>query len=106
MNTILETEFFSGWLAALEDKKAKARILARIQSLKFGNFGDCKNLGDGVSELRIHFGPGYRVYFGRLGAYVYLILCAGDKSDQSNDIAKAKTVWRSAKEEYGDGKDD
>ena len=77
------------WLAALRDVRARARVVARIDRLKLGNFGDCKGLGGGVSELRIAYGPGYRVYFALVGVQVVLLLCGGDKDSQDADIAKA-----------------
>lgn len=77
------------WLAGLKDRVAKARILVRIDRLAAGNFGDCKSLRSGVSELRIDHGPGYRVYFGRIGDVVVLLLCGGDKRTQDKDIVRA-----------------
>jgi len=92
MNTLLKTDEFDGWFRGLRDAKAKARIVARIRSAEHGNFGDCKPVGDGVSEMRIDVGPGYRVYFTRRGSVVYLLLLGGDKATQTADIAKAKTL--------------
>lgn len=83
------TDVFKSWLFALRDRKAKARILARIRSAEFGNLGDCLPVGEGVSEMRIHYGPGYRLYFKRTGDVVYLLLIGGDKSSQKRDIAVA-----------------
>ena len=80
---------FKDWLFSLRDVKAKARILARIRSAEFGNLGDCAPVGEGVSEMRIHYGPGYRLYFKRRGDVVYLLLAGGDKSSQKRDIAAA-----------------
>jgi len=77
------------WLAGLEDLKARARIAARLDRLSLGNFGDCKALREGVSELRIDWGPGYRVYYAMLGRTCVLLLCGGDKRRQSSDITKA-----------------
>jgi putative addiction module killer protein len=77
------------WLDGLKDKRAWARINKRIERLAVGNFGDCKPLREGVSELRIDYGPGYRIYFGRIGRSVILLLCGGDKRKQSADIARA-----------------
>ena len=85
---------FDGWLRRLADIKAKARILARIKSAEKGNFGDCGPVGEGVSEMRVHVGPGYRVYFTRREAVVYVLLCGGDKSSQRRDIEKAKALAR------------
>jgi putative addiction module killer protein len=77
------------WLAALEDLQARARIAARLDRLSLGNFGDCKALREGVSELRIDWGPGYRVYYAMLGRTCVLLLCGGDKRRQSSDMKRA-----------------
>ena len=77
------------WLSSLEDLKARARIAARLDRLSLGNFGDCKALREGVSELRIDWGPGYRVYFAILGRTCVLLLCGGDKRRQSSDTKRA-----------------
>jgi len=82
-------EVITEWLDNLRDVRAKARIAARVNRLKIGNLGDCKPLRDGVSELRIDYGPGYRVYFGVVGVRVILLLCGGDKRSQESDIDKA-----------------
>lgn len=82
------TDVFRDWPFA-RDVKAKARILARIRSAEFGNMGDCAPVGEGVSEMRVHFGPGYRIYFKRTADVVYLLLIGGDKSTQKRDIAAA-----------------
>ena len=87
-------EPFSEWLSKLHDRQAKARILARLERLEIGNFGDCKYLRDGVSELRLDWGPGYRVYFGRGGQTLILLLCGGDKRKQVADIKKAVALWQ------------
>ena len=92
MNTIERTAVFDQWLGALRDQRAKARIIARIASAQHGNFGDCKSLGEGVSEMRVDVGPGYRVSFMRRGATVYLLLAGGDKSTQAGDIRQAKRL--------------
>jgi putative addiction module killer protein len=89
---IRETETFSRWLTALRDAQAKARIAARVRRLAFGNPGDVKPVGDGVSELRIHYGPGYRVYFVQRGAVLVVLLCGGDKKTQQKDIEIAKQL--------------
>jgi putative addiction module killer protein len=94
MNAIHETNVFAAWLEKLKDRQGKVRILARIRSAKAGNFGDCKALGDGVSEMRVHSGPGYRVYFGKKEAQVYLLILGGDKTSQERDIRRAKAMWR------------
>jgi putative addiction module killer protein len=89
---IRETEEFSGWLRALRDSQARARIAARIRRLAFGNPGDVRPVGEGVSELRVHYGPGYRVYFVQRGEVLIILLCGGDKSTQERDIAAAKRL--------------
>ena len=80
---------FESWLAGLGDAKAQARIAARLDRLAAGNFGDCKPIGHGVSELRIDYGPGYRVYHSRIGREFVLLLCGGTKRRQFADIARA-----------------
>lgn len=74
MNTFQRSDEFDAWLAALKDRLGRARIALRIRSAEHGNFGDCEPVGEGVSEMRIHFGPGYRVYFIRRGEVLYLLL--------------------------------
>ena len=86
-------EPFTEWLDGLRDKAASARIRIRLRRIEAGNFGDCEPVGEGVSELRIHVGAGYRVYFGRYGQKVILLLCGGDKSSQVSDIRTAKALW-------------
>jgi len=98
MNTIIRTGVFDAWLSKLKDVRAKARIILRIRSAERGNFGDCESVGAGVSEMRIHFGPGYRVYFTRVGDVVYTLLRGGTKSSQKRDIVKAKELARLLKE--------
>ncbi|HEC13051.1 MAG TPA: type II toxin-antitoxin system RelE/ParE family toxin [Acidiferrobacteraceae bacterium] len=98
MNTILRTDVFDAWLSKLKDARGKARIVERIRSAERGNFGDCEPVGNGVSEMRIHLGPGYRVYLTRTGDGVYVLLCGGTKRGQSRDIAKAKELARLLKE--------
>lgn len=85
---------FEQWVRSLRDKQTKARILTRIDRVRLGNFGDCESVGAGVYELRIHFGPGYRVYFGLHGDEIVLLLCGGDKSTQVRDIDAAKSYWQ------------
>lgn len=91
---IRKTEIFVDWLDNLRDSRAKARIIARLDRMEMGNFGDVSPVGGGVSELRIHYGPGYRVYFVRRGPVVVILLCGGDKKTQHADIAKAKMLAR------------
>lgn len=86
-------EPFSEWLNAMRDKLAQARIRIRLRQLQAGSFGDCESVGDGVIELRVHLGAGYRVYCGRHGKAVVLLLCGGDKSSQKADIKRAKELW-------------
>ncbi|MCL4261740.1 MAG: type II toxin-antitoxin system RelE/ParE family toxin [Anaerolineae bacterium] len=84
---------FREWLEGLRDQQARARIRIRLNRIRLGNFGDCKSVGSGISELRIPYGPGYRIYFGRKGDTVVILLYGGDKSTQSRDIALAKAYW-------------
>ena len=86
------------WLEALNDLRAKAQIQARMVRVAAGNFGDCKPLRDGVQELRIDYGPGYRVYLNRQGPILVLLLCGGDKADQSRDIERAIEYLKDWKE--------
>ncbi|HEV2653264.1 MAG TPA: type II toxin-antitoxin system RelE/ParE family toxin [Rhizomicrobium sp.] len=88
------TDLFLGWLEGLRDVSARRRIQARIDRLELGNAGDCKFVGAGVSEMRIDYGPGYRVYFMRRGRTVILLLAGGDKSTQKRDIAVALELAR------------
>ena len=90
---------FDEWYEALKDRKAKARIRARINRVRLGNFGDCRSVGQGVFELRIHFGSGYRVYFGQVGLTLVVLLCGGDKGSQRRDIRKAQQYWKEYREE-------
>jgi putative addiction module killer protein len=99
-NTIVEyldakgKSHYANWLNSLKDAKGKAAVLLRVDRMELGNFGDCDDVGDGVYELRIHIGPGYRVYYARDGKTVYLLLCGGDKSSQNSDIKTAKKFWK------------
>lgn len=86
-------EPISEWLNSLPDKMLKIRVRVRLRQVEMGNLGDCRSVGDGISELRIHIGAGYRVYFGRHGKAVVLLLCAGDKHSQSADVRQAKIFW-------------
>lgn len=92
MITLLRSALFDAWLSELADRKAKARILARLRSAMFGNFGDFAPVGEGVSEMQVHIGAGYRVYYTRTGTAVYVLLVGGDKSTQKADIARAKRM--------------
>lgn len=89
---------FDEWLSELDDKKARARVAARLERVRLGNLSDCKPVGEGVSELRVDYGPGYRVYFGQHGRTVVVLLCGGDKSTQDRDIRLAKKYWREFRE--------
>ena len=97
MNAIHRTAEFDRWLSALRDRKAQARILARIVSAQHGNFADRRSIGEGVAEMRIDFGPGSRVYYMRQAETVYLLLAGGDKSTQANDIKRAQGMVRELK---------
>jgi putative addiction module killer protein len=81
------------WLNGLRDLRARAQIEIRLRRVAAGNFGDCRPVGGGVSELRIDVGAGYRVYFGRHGQALVILLCGGDKASQQADIVRAKTCW-------------
>lgn len=98
MNTITMTLIFNDWLLSLKDIRGRARIVARVNAAEEGNFGDCAPVGEGVSEMRVHFGPGYRLYFAQEGKTVYLLLVGGDKKTQTKDIQHAKELWRQLKE--------
>ncbi|MDD5298778.1 MAG: type II toxin-antitoxin system RelE/ParE family toxin [Rhodocyclaceae bacterium] len=99
MNTFERSDEFDAWLAALKDKVGRARIALRIRSAEHGNFGDCEPVGEGVSEMRIHVGPGYRLHYTRRGTVVYLLLLGGDKSSQKRDIKRAIEMAHSLDEE-------
>ncbi len=94
MNIFERSDEFDAWLLGLKDKVGRARVVQRIRSAEFGNFGDCEPVGHGVSEMRVHVGPGYRVYFTRRGGVVYLLLMGGDKSSQTRDIRRAIEMAR------------
>jgi len=94
MYLIKQTEIFSKWLYKLKDIQGKVSILRRVDRMKKGNFGDCKPLGDGVSELRLTTGPGYRVYYTQKDDEIIILLVGGDKSSQSKDIQKAKELLK------------
>ena len=86
-------EPFTDWLETVRDKVAQARIRVRLRQLEAGNFGDCEPVGEGVIELRIHVGAGYRVYCGKHGKTVVVLLCGGNKGSQAADIKRAKKLW-------------
>ena len=99
MSTFLRSEEFDAWLSGLKDRIGRARIVHRIRSAEHGNFGDCESVGEGVSEMRIHFGPGYRAYYTRRGEMIYLLLLGGDKSSQKRDIKRAIEMARALDKE-------
>jgi len=92
MFEVRKTAVFSNWLSGLRDPRAKAKIAARVDRLAIGNPGDVQPVGEGISELRIHYGPGYRVYFMKRGKTLIVLLCGGNKSTQSKDIKAAKIL--------------
>ena len=91
---------FSEWLTSLRDARAVGVVRSRLNRIRLGNFGDCKSVGGGVEELRIDFGPGYRVYYGRDGAVAVVLICGGHKKTQARDIMTAQERWK----EYWDAK--
>jgi putative addiction module killer protein len=100
MVQIIRTEEYASWSLSLRDDRAKAKIALRVDRLAFGNPGDVKPVGGGLSEMRIDYGPGYRVYYGRHGDSIILLLCGGTKNAQSRDIKKAKAlfeIWKTSK---------
>lgn len=84
---------FRKWLLKL-DEQTRHRVRARLDMLRVGHDGDRKYIGDGISEIRLHFGPGYRIYFGEVGTIIVILLCAGDKKSQNRDIEQAKVFWQ------------
>jgi putative addiction module killer protein len=97
MIRMIESDVFATWVLGLRDERARARISLRLRRLKEGNAGDVKPVGEGISELRIDYGPGYRVYFMRRGMEIVILLCGGDKRAQDADIKAAKRIaaeWR------------
>ncbi len=93
-------EPFTRWFRSIRDTTVRHRIQARIISIETGNFGDRKSVGAGVWELRLDFGPGYRIYYGEVDNTIVLLLCAGDKSSQERDIERAKDYWKEYKETH------
>ncbi len=98
MKVFIRSSDFDRWLDALKDDKGKARISARLRSAIIGNFGDCQPIGEGVSEMRLHVGPGYRVHFVRQATTVHVLLAGGNKSTQKKDIARALRMAHEPKE--------
>ena len=91
---------FTEWLESIRDFSTRSRIERRLDRLTHGNFGRYKSIGDGMFELILDFGPGYRIYFGEINQTTVLLLCGGDKSSQARDIARAKMYWQEYKEAY------
>jgi len=89
------------WFAKLRDRRAQQRIQARIARVRLGNFGQTRSVGGGVQELKIDYGPGYRIYFGRDGECVVILLCGGDKGTQDEDIKEAQNYWKKYQQEKG-----
>jgi putative addiction module killer protein len=92
MIEVHRTEEFDTWLSDLRDRAGKAKIVSRIQRLELGNPGNVRSVGEGVSEMKIDFGPGYRVYYKQIGKMIVLLLCGGDKSTQNTDIRRAREI--------------
>ena len=99
MYQLQQTDVFASWLIGLRDVRAQARILARLESARLGNLGDCKAIGSGIREMRIHTGPGYRVYFVQKKQVILLLLCGGSKSTQTRDIVRAKKMAQELKDD-------
>ena len=91
---------FTEWFESIQDKRTQQRIDKRLARLEDGNLGDCESVGDGVFELRLHFGAGYRIYFGQIENTLVLLLCGGDKASQQRDVKRAKVYWRAYKETH------
>jgi putative addiction module killer protein len=94
---------YAQWLSGLRDPRAKAKVILQVDKMALGLFGDVEPIGEGLSELRIHYGPGYRIYFAKERNHIYLLLCGGDKSTQKNDIRKAKACWLDHKRRHHHG---
>ncbi len=94
MIEVIQSSTFRRWIRRLRDRRAVARINARLRNVSIGNLGDTTSVGDGVFEMRIHYGPGYRLYFLREGPTVIVLLCGGDKDSQSRDIERARSLAR------------
>ncbi len=99
VNTFLKSDEFDDWLARLKDTVGKAIIIKRIRSAEMGNFGDCAPVGEGVVEMRVHYGPGYRIYCKRQKEVIYFLLIGGDKSSQKRDVLFAKAMARKITED-------
>jgi putative addiction module killer protein len=105
VSKVVRSDTFDRWLRKLKDRRAAARVLVRIDRLADGNPGDVKPVGEGISELRINYGPGYRVYYLQDGDELILLLCGGDKSTQDDDIKNAKRIAKEWKETRNDEQD-
>ena len=92
MFEVIQTDEFEAWLEGLRDRRARVQIAKRIVRVQSGLLGDVEPVGEGVSELRVHYGPGYRLYFVRRGQVVIILLCGGDKGSQARDIPRAKDM--------------
>jgi len=90
---------FAEWFEDLKDLRARQKIISRLARVRAGNLGYVETVGEGVHELKIDFGPGYRVYLGQLGSEIVILLCGGDKGSQNSDIKKAKAYWEEYKQE-------
>lgn len=101
MFVLQQTETFARWRKSLKDARTRAIIASRLDRLAYGQIGDAQPVGDGVSELRIHYGPGYRIYFRQQGNTLIILLCGGDKSTQAKDIKAAKTMQVDRSEKDG-----
>lgn len=99
MLTVRQTQAFQDWLDALKDLRAQVRIAARLRLAEAGNLGDWKRVGDDVSEMRVDFGPGYRLYFTRRGSVLIVVLAGGDKSTQARDIKRAQRILKQLESE-------
>lgn len=100
MFEVRQTSVFEAWMDGLRDIRAVARIEVRLRRLSLGHFGDVKSLGDGISEMRIDYGPGYRLYFTRRGDRIVVLLCGGIKKRQSDDIARAKQLVKEIDDDH------
>jgi putative addiction module killer protein len=101
---VIQHDVFREWLLELRDDKARARIAVRIRRLELGNPGEVKPVGGGVSEMKIDYGPGYRLYFIAMGTKTVILLCGGDKATQDRDITNAKAMVPAVRKEIGDDK--
>jgi len=99
MFIVQKTNHFDDWVSGLRDLKAKAKIFVQLKRIEAGNLGNCKFVGNGVNEIKINYGPGYRLYFARMKGIIILLLLGGDKSTQSRDISKAKQIWAGIEEQ-------